>query len=402
MEEKFYRLLNFLRFTIILPVIIIIISCNKYDLSRTNPFDPESTEYPPNSDLAISNVTFSPQNINIGSNPAAVSFRLTNNGPAGVSYPNTHLLGIFYLSKNSVFGDSDDLQVGTNGYDFTLPANQYKDVNLSQTGLSFISLPTDLAGDFFFFVRIKHETPSILTDHNSGNDYSELLDTIHIGVTDIENSFYKTVKIGTQIWMKENLKVTHYADGTPIELVEDTATWRSLGYSGKAYCWYQNNLNYGQVFGALYTWAAATNNISSYSNPSGIKGVCPDGWHIPSDEEWKQLELFVGLSQTNTENWDIRGTIEGNKLKSTSVWVSGNGNNETGFTALPGGFRILLSSPNQIAFGDMGTYGEWWTSSENSYMGEFAISRELRDLDGAITRLGFNKVNGYSVRCIKD
>jgi len=111
-------------------------------------------------------------------------------------------------------------------------------------------------------------------------------------LTDIDGNSYNTVKIGMQIWMAENLKTTKYSNGIEIILVDTEAQWDMLTETDKAYCWYGDNSDNKSVYGALYTWAAAMNgSTSSSSSPSGVQGICPTGWHIPSDGEWHTLIL---------------------------------------------------------------------------------------------------------------
>jgi uncharacterized protein (TIGR02145 family) len=159
-------------------------------------------------------------------------------------------------------------------------------------------------------------------------------------VIDYDGNTYRTVHIGEQTWMAENLKVTHYADGTAITLVE--SNWHS---DVEAYCWYANSTTNRDTYGGLYNWAAAMKGAaSSDTNPSGVQGVCPDGWHLPSDEEWKQLEMHLGMSleeaNASAPGHYWRGTDEGGKLKEngTSYWSDPNtgATNSSGFTALPG------------------------------------------------------------------
>ena len=117
-------------------------------------------------------------------------------------------------------------------------------------------------------------------------------------VTDIDGNVYNTVKIGNQCWMSENLKVTKYSDGSPIPHVIDPIEWAGIYNkdTNYAYCYYNNNANgEADIYGALYNWAAAMgkNTLSSNSNPSGVQGVCPDGWHLPSNSEWTELENYL-------------------------------------------------------------------------------------------------------------
>ena len=103
-------------------------------------------------------------------------------------------------------------------------------------------------------------------------------------VKDIDGNKYKTIKIGTQIWMAENLKTTHFNDGTSIVQIDKYDDWKGL--ISPAYCWYANDSTNKEVYGALYNWYAVN-----------TKKLCPKGWHVPTDEEWKQLEICLGMSQ---------------------------------------------------------------------------------------------------------
>ena len=156
--------------------------------------------------------------------------------------------------------------------------------------------------------------------------------------------------------MAENLKSTHYADGTP--LVSGTGAGDITGdYTTKYYFFFNDDsATYWDTYGALYTWAAVMNGeASSNNNPSGVQGVCPDGWHLPSDTAWKELEMYLGMSQAQADGTFIRGTDEGGKMKETGTthWNSPNtgATNSSGFTALPGGYRHPY-----VSIYNMGTY----------------------------------------------
>ncbi|MCU0441726.1 MAG: hypothetical protein MUE96_04945 [Bacteroidia bacterium] len=208
-------------------------------------------------------------------------------------------------------------------------------------------------------------------------------------VTDFDGNVYNTVIIGTQVWMKENLKTTHYANGTPIPLVSGNSNWDALTTTSKAYCWYNDNINNKEPYGALYTWAAAMNGANSSStNPSGIQGACPNGWHLPSDAEWLQLITFLGGE-----------AFAGNKLKETGTahWPSPNdkATNESGFTALPSGYRF-----NYGAFLDIGNYSYWWSSTTFGSMDAWV--RNVAYFSEEARRYGESKESGFSIRCIKN
>lgn len=217
-------------------------------------------------------------------------------------------------------------------------------------------------------------------------------------VTDYDGNVYPTVQIGEQVWMKENLKVTHYPDGTEIPCGEDVSSWDSIGTTDKIYSYYNDDILNGDIYGALYSWSGAMNGAeSSDAVPSGVQGVCPDGWHLPGDEEWKQLEIFLGMDRASADNSVNRGTDEGGKLKSTGVeWASPNSGatNESGFTALPGG-NFWKGS-----FNALGEDGLFWTTTEDG--DEEAYFRFLGNEFSTISRSSPTKILGCSVRCVKD
>ena len=137
----------------------------------------------------------------------------------------------------------------------------------------------------------------------------------------------------------------------------------------------------------------------SDANQSGVQGVCPSGWHLPSDAEWKELEIHLGMSQSEADQSLWRGTDEGEKLKETgtSHWNSPNtgATNSSGFTALPGGSRNSSGS-----FSVVGSSANFWTATEHS--GSGAWRRFLRSGYGGVGRIGHVKIYGFSVRCVGD
>lgn len=197
-------------------------------------------------------------------------------------------------------------------------------------------------------------------------------------VKDIDGNVYHTVKIGEQIWMVENLKVTHYNTGKTqadeIPLVADDNAWNNLSTPG--YCYYNNDDANKKTYGALYNWYAVNTGK-----------LAPKGWHVPSKEEWDTLKEYVG-------------SVVGGKLKETGTvhWKPENdyATNETGFTALPGGLRDSsrgrFFSINNNAF---------FYSSTSEVNGK-ADARFMGYSDGGLTVRYSDKTCGYSVRCIKD
>ncbi len=206
-------------------------------------------------------------------------------------------------------------------------------------------------------------------------------------VTDIDGNVYNVVQIGNQIWMAENLKATKYADNTPITKIEDETAWGNLGNNNidKAYCFYDNDEN--NDYGALYTWAAATNGVV-YTTVD-VQGVCPDGWHLPTDAEFQELSDYLG------------GDGEaGGKLKETGTthWNSPNAGatNSSGFTALGGGYRF------NGQFEEKGNIGFWWTSQQESGSPDYGNCWYINATENGIMDKSEVKSTGISVRCIKD
>jgi uncharacterized protein (TIGR02145 family) len=210
-------------------------------------------------------------------------------------------------------------------------------------------------------------------------------------VADIDGNIYKTIEIGTQTWMAENLRTTQYSDATAIPLVTDYDEWEHLATPG--YCWYENNEElYKNLYGAYYNW---------YTVNTGK--LCPSGWHVPSDEEWKTLEIYLGMSPEHADYGGNRGTSEGLKIKETGTgnWdldENINGTNESGFTGLPGGLRWAY----ELNFAGEGFGSFWWTSSIVESYPSHARVRFLYNHKSTIYRETYDKEWGFNVRCIKD
>jgi uncharacterized protein (TIGR02145 family) len=194
-------------------------------------------------------------------------------------------------------------------------------------------------------------------------------------MTDQEGNEYKTIVIGTQEWMAENLKVEIYRNEEPILNVTDNIQWNNL--TTGAWAFYNNDIQYECPYGKLYNWYAV-------NDP---RHLCPTGWHEPTDAEWTSLTDYLGGE-----------TIAGDKMKTSGFqyWNNYNqvANNEIGFSGLPGGFRN-----GNGRYDIVGNGGYWWSSSEISSTG--AYFRNL-SYEGNVNRLGYSKKVGFSVRCIKD
>ena len=180
-------------------------------------------------------------------------------------------------------------------------------------------------------------------------------------ITDVQGNVYNTVTIGTQLWIKENLRTGKYNDGTPIAYPGTNDVLWQTNTNG-AYSWYQHDsITYSVVFGALYNW----NAVSPTTN--GGKNICPFNWHVPTHDDWTTLERNVCTSGTCVTDFPFdlttvgyRGTTEGNKLKDvgTSYWNSPNaGTNSSMFTGLPACKRDNLGAFSATP----GNFGFWWS-----------------------------------------
>jgi len=231
-------------------------------------------------------------------------------------------------------------------------------------------LDSGLSMGFTYSYRVQAYT------YTNTSEYSSTATASTVGVVDIDGNVYNTIQIGEQIWMAENLNVTHYRDGSIIPNEANT-TWTSI--STGAYCYYGNNHNIGETYGALYNWYAINDE----------RNVAPTGWHVPSYAEWETLiESFGGSSNA------------GGKMKEigTTHWSDPNtgATNQSGFTALPGGYRYYLTG----TFTSIGDISDFWSATEyNSSDADFI---NIGYIASNINYDTANKRNGFSVRCIKD
>ncbi|MBE0662255.1 MAG: hypothetical protein IH597_07285 [Bacteroidales bacterium] len=211
-------------------------------------------------------------------------------------------------------------------------------------------------------------------------------------VTDYDGNVYATVQIGDQCWMASNLNSIRNAAGNSITRK----------------CYADNPVNC-EYYGGLYSWATVMNGASSSnSNPSGVQGICPNGWHVPGDAEWTQLTGYLISTYV-----DVTSSNVGNRLKSCRQLSSPLGNdcntsdhprwnsnathygtNDFGFSALPGGFDNLGS------FGSLGAYGYWWSAMEST--SGYAWYRSIYSGNGNVSRNNTLKTTGHSLRCLKD
>ena len=205
-------------------------------------------------------------------------------------------------------------------------------------------------------------------------------------VTDVDGNMYSTVAIGNQVWFAENLRVTHYNNGDPIATGLDNTDWSETDEG--AYAVYNDNPANAEIYGKLYNFHAVDDD----------RGLCPFGWRVATDQDWKDLEMFLGMPESEANSTGWRGENEGGMLKATGTeyWNSPNegATNETGFTAMPGGSRG--SSGHYFALNSMGRH---WTST--SFDAEDSMWRSLSSTTASIYRSEASKNMGYAVRCIK-
>jgi uncharacterized protein (TIGR02145 family) len=255
------------------------------------------------------------------------------------------------------------------------------DTTSSDQGISFSYTLTNLKPKTRYYYRI-----SAVSEGGIGNGSNLAFTTtdtniviinfnpnlLYDSIYDIEGKKYKTIVIGTQIWMAENLRSAKLNDGTDIPYTSDIYKWASLTTPG--YSWYNGD---SVGYGAVYNWYTV-----------GTGKLCPQGWHVPSDEEWTVLTDYLGGS-----------SVAGGLLKEVGSvhWIKPNAGatNESGFTALPSGYRGANGG-----YSNLGHYGVWWTSTEWSSGG--AWYRDLYNGYESVDRSNTSKKGGGSVRCVKN
>ena len=234
------------------------------------------------------------------------------------------------------------------------------------------------------------EVDCILTDcWEGGSDTTD--------VCDIDGNCYETIQIGEQLWMAENLKVTHYNNGDEIPTGYSGTEWSNL--TTGAYAIYYDDPSNAEIYGNLYNWYAVDDD----------RAVCPDSWHVPSDEEFMELTIFLGMSEeeANGQNWT--GTDEGSKLAGNSeLWNDGDLENNlafgsSGFMALPAGNRSFVEGN----YYGRGSVDFFWSSTEHEGWldGQLQIdawSRRLMSHVSTVYRSNDSNNGGNSVRCPKD
>jgi len=232
---------------------------------------------------------------------------------------------------------------------------------------------------------------------NSAFSASTRITTNTFPVVDIDGNTYKTIAIGAQVWMAENLNVTHYRDGTAIPHLTSGGDWEST--IAGSYCYVNNKSSNGGTYGALYNWYAVKDS----------RNIAPVGWHVPTDDEWKELEMALGMSQSDAgDHGRGRGEWEGSKLAgSTDLWANGSNIKgwsssqnhaefgSSGFNALPGSYRVDIGD-----FMLLGFDANFWSATENTSTD--AWSRDLNFGSRSVNRFYSSKSYGFSIRCVRD
>ena len=239
---------------------------------------------------------------------------------------------------------------------------------------TFVSTMTDLIPNTTYYVRAW-----AINSDTTGYGHVFSFTTYHSdAITDYDSTYYNIVSIGTQIWMAENLKTIHFCNGDPINYVADSAQWVNINAS--AYCYNENDIDNEIVYGNLYNWYA----VNDY------RGLAPIGWHVATDSDWTILTNYLG--------GDL---VAGSKLKEAGSihWFdnAGSSTNETGFTALPGGYR---RAPQCYDFLVSSGFGCWWTSTSDTV--SKALSRNMQSYLSSVGTWNCIQIYGLSVRCIKN
>lgn len=286
--------------------------------------------------------------------------------------------------------------------------------NITGTGTFSINISTGLYPNTTYYVRA-YAVNSVGTAYGNQVTFKTLSD-FNCGtntVSDYDGNVYNTVQIGNQCWMKENLKTTHYSDGTYILAGSTTSSITAYRYTPNNGQNYLGSSGYCSVsgMGYLYNWKAVMrNSSSSTSNPSGVQGICPTGWHVPSKAEWEQLTSYVG-SQSSYICGNNTSYIAKALAKNTTYWdntstscTPGNSqssNNATGFSALPtGGY---YGGSNNSGYSTPGSDGGFWSSTAYSSSAAYflKIYKNSQTVDISALPDG-TTYYGHAVRCIRN
>ena len=252
-------------------------------------------------------------------------------------------------------------------------------VDGSGTG-SYTSTMTGLDTNSLYYVRA-YATNSQGTAYGNTLSFITLKLVVYGFATDVDGNKYPVVKIGQQYWLQKNLRVDHYRNGDAIPRVTGDDPWKVLATG--AYCDYDNQSANDTTYGNLYNWHALGDS----------RGLCPSGWHVPAGSEWKILADFLGGNTLAGGALKSTGTIE----QSSGLWYVPNtgATNSSGFTALPGGYRI-----NYGTFYSLGNVAYFWSASDTATVNAWNYILDANN--GELSRIFSLKTNGFSIRCCRD
>jgi uncharacterized protein (TIGR02145 family) len=307
--------------------------------------------------------------------------------PSGITYYGATLNGHFIPEINTSIG----FEYGTTtdyGHTVYLTNIQINENTFTSISYSLTALPPGTT----FHYRMKSEGPSRIilgkdmtftTLPYQANSVVFNPDLTYGTVNDNDGNTYKTIQIGSQTWMAENLKTTKYNDGTSINLAGISGKWSADKVA--ACCWLNNDeVNFKDTFGALYNWYAVNTGK-----------LCPIGWHVPSNSEFDALAIFLGGPLNLAEKIMETGNYHWMNVSSSTT-------NESGFTALPGGYRSFNGQYMPVSKDGYWIAGEayWWTSTEAYDQGAFYWV--IYNNSNSVLMEGWFKAHGLSVRCLKD
>lgn len=289
----------------------------------------------------------------------------------------TDITGLTATSGGDVISDGG-LPVTQRGICWGVSPNPTIDDNFTNDGSgtgNYVSYISGLTINTVYYVRA-YAINSVGVSYGNEVMFTTAAFIPGNGVVDVDGNAYTSIIYGDQEWMARNLKVSRYSNNDLIAYLPSNTQWSSSA-SG-AYCWYNNDDQYKATYGMLYNFYAVTDS----------RNICPSGWHIPTDSDWDELQIFFGGAD-----------IAGGALKEagTAHWNTPNtdATNISGFTGLPGGIRL-----DSGIFNNIGAYGIWWSSDElNANAGWY---RSLLFNSGSINRSSNHKRYGFSVRCVKD
>jgi uncharacterized protein (TIGR02145 family) len=291
--------------------------------------------------------------------------------------------------------ENDDLKATKSLFTVETSGLQVSFKNSSQKALSYFwtfgnGQTSTLANPVINYPDVGTYTVTLTATNSIGSNSSSQTFTVTNStniLTDIDGNSYNTVTLGTNKWMKENLKTTKYSNG---DLIPNPNSSAWSGLTSAAWCYYDNNASNNAVYGKLYNFFVVEDT----------KNVCPTGWHVPTDAEWKALEMYLGMTQIQADAELWRGTNQGSILSGTaSLWQAGilKSNAQfgtSGFNAIPAGFRYISG-----VFGYLGTASFFWTSTVTD--GSNSVVRNLYFENTDVLRYSDFKTGGRSIRCVK-